>query len=173
MAASAACASMALWRRIDEAPIAEARRLLTECCSATRWVEAMLRRRPFGSHHAIIAVARDAWWSLGPEDWREAFSHHPKIGDLETLRSRFAGTRALSESEQSGMESATDAVLDALARANRDYEERFGYIFIVCATGKSAEAMLALLHGRIMNDPAGEIRIAAEEQMKITAIRLS
>ncbi len=164
---------MALWRRIDEAPLPEARRLLTECCGATRWVDAMLRHRPFGSHHAILVAARDAWWLLGPDDWREAFRHHPKIGDQETLRSRFASTRALSESEQSGVASASDGVLDALARGNLDYEERFGYIFIVCATGKSADEMLQLLRARITNDMATEIHIAAEEQAKITALRLS
>ncbi|MGH9382904.1 MAG: 2-oxo-4-hydroxy-4-carboxy-5-ureidoimidazoline decarboxylase [Vicinamibacterales bacterium] len=164
---------MALWRRIDEAPAAEARRLLTECCGATRWVEAMLRRRPFGSHQAILAAARDMWWSLGPDHWREAFRHHPKIGDKDSLRSKFASTQALSESEQSSVSAASEAVLDALANCNRDYEERFGYIFIVCATGKTAEEMLALLRARIVNDPATEIRVAAEEQAKITAIRLS
>jgi 2-oxo-4-hydroxy-4-carboxy-5-ureidoimidazoline decarboxylase len=164
---------MALWRRIDEAPPAEARRLLAECCGATRWVDAMLRRRPFGSHQAILAAARDVWWGLEPADWREAFAHHPKIGDKDALRAKFASTRALSESEQSGVASASDAVLDALAHGNRDYEERFGYIFIVCATDKSADEMLRLLRARITNDPATEIRTAAEEQAKITAIRLS
>lgn len=164
---------MALWRRIDQAPAADARVLLSECCGATRWVDAMLRRRPFGSHQAIVTVARDVWWSLDSDDWREAFSHHPKIGDKATLQSKFASTRALSESEQSRVESASDDVINALAAGNRDYEERFGYIFIVCATGKSAEEMLALLRARLVNDPATEIRIAADEQAKITALRLS
>jgi 2-oxo-4-hydroxy-4-carboxy-5-ureidoimidazoline decarboxylase len=164
---------MAVWRRIDEASPAEARRLLTACCGATRWVDGMVRRRPFGSHQAILAAARDVWWSLEPGDWREAFTHHPKIGDKEALRGKFENTRALSEAEQSGVSSALDAVLDALAEGNRDYEERFGYIFIVCATGKSAQEMLALLQARITHDPATEIRIAAEEQAKITALRLS
>jgi 2-oxo-4-hydroxy-4-carboxy-5-ureidoimidazoline decarboxylase len=164
---------MALWRRVDGASPSEARELLGECCGATRWVDAMLRRRPFGSHEAILAAARDVWWSLEPGDWREAFTHHPKIGDKAALRSKFAGTRALSESEQSEVASASEAVLDAFAEGNRDYEERFGYIFIVCATGKSAEEMLALLRARMVNDPTIEIRIAAEEQAKITALRLS
>ena len=164
---------MALWRRIDEAAPADARRLLSECCGATRWVAEMLRRRPFGSDEAILAAGRDVWWSLEPSDWREAFTHHPKIGDKEALRSKFADTRALSESEQAEVSSASEAVLDALATGNRDYEERFGFIFIVCATGRGAEEMLALLRARITNDPATEIRIAAEEQANITALRLS
>jgi 2-oxo-4-hydroxy-4-carboxy-5-ureidoimidazoline decarboxylase len=164
---------MALWRRIDSASQDEARRLLTECCGATRWVDGMLKRRPFGSHHAILIAARDVWWSLDMDDWREAFSHHPKIGDADSLRTKFARTRALSESEQSGVGSASAAVLEALARANLDYEERFGYIFIVCATGKTADEMLQLLYARLPNAPATEIGIAAEEQVKITALRLS
>jgi 2-oxo-4-hydroxy-4-carboxy-5-ureidoimidazoline decarboxylase len=164
---------MALWRRIDSASPAEARKLLTECCGATRWVDGMLQRRPFGSHHAILIAARDVWWSLDLNDWREAFSHHPKIGDAESLRSKFAPTRALSESEQSGVAAASGAVLEALARANLDYEERFGYIFIVCASGKTADEMLHLLLARLPNPPATEIGIAAEEQAKITALRLS
>jgi 2-oxo-4-hydroxy-4-carboxy-5-ureidoimidazoline decarboxylase len=164
---------MALWRRIDDASAAEARRLLTECCGSTRWVDAMLRHRPYGSHHAILLAAHDVWWSLEPDDWHEAFSHHPKIGDKEALRSKFDRTRALSESEQSEVGSASDVVLDALASANRDYEERFGYIFIVSASGKTAEEMLEILCARITNDAATEIRVAATEQAKITALRLS
>jgi 2-oxo-4-hydroxy-4-carboxy-5-ureidoimidazoline decarboxylase len=164
---------MALWRRVDEAPSPDARRLLDQCCGSTRWVEGMLRRRPFGSHQQLLADAGDVWRSLGPEDWREAFSHHPQIGDREARRSRFASARGLSEAEQAGVSSASDDTLEALARGNREYRERFGYIFIVCATGKSAGEMLALLQARITNDPAVEIQIAAEEQAKITAIRLS
>jgi 2-oxo-4-hydroxy-4-carboxy-5-ureidoimidazoline decarboxylase len=164
---------MALWQRIDRASAADARRLLSECCGAIRWVDRMLIRRPFGSHQATLDAARDVWWSLDAADWREAFTHHPKIGDTEQLRERFAATHALSESEQAGVVSATDAVLEALAAGNRDYEERFGYIFIVCATGKGALDMLHLLQARLANAPAEEIRVAADEQAKITALRLS
>ena len=133
----------------------------------------MLRRRPFGSHQQLLADAREVWWSLEPLDWREAFTHHPKIGDREVLRSRFASTRGLAETEQAGVASAADDTLDALARGNQAYEDRFGYIFIVCATGKTADEILALLQARMTNDAAPEIRIAAEEQAKITAIRLA
>src|SRR5262245_45502017 len=164
---------MALWRHIDDAPPGQARRLLTECCGSSRWVDRMLRRRPFGSHQQLLANAREVWWSLEPSDWREAFTHHPKIGDREALRSRFASTRGLAEAEQAGVASAADDTLDAFARGNQAYEDRFGYIFIVCATGKSANEMLALLQARMTNDAATEIQIAAEEQAKITSIRLS
>lgn len=163
---------MESWHRIDRASPAEARALLRACCGATRWVERMLARRPFGCRDALQQAARDEWWALSADDWREAFSHHPKIGDREALGARFAGTRDLSENEQAGVTSAPEAVLDALAEGNRAYEGRFGYIFIVCATGKSADEMLALLHERLHHDPQAEIRIAAEEQAKITAIRL-
>ncbi len=161
-----------LWRRLDLANPVEAPTLLTTCCGSTRWVERMLARRPFGSRDALLDAARHEWWALGPDDWRDAFSHHPKIGDGDTLRTRFAATRDLSEKEQAGVTGASEAVLDALAEGNRAYEEKFGYIFIVCATGKSAEEMLALLRERLPNEPEKEIRIAAQEQAKITAIRL-
>lgn len=164
---------MALWRRLDAATAAEASRLLTECCGATRWVERMSRRRPFGSQDALLAAAADEWRTLDPDDWREAFAHHPKIGDRSPVGTSLAATRSLSEDEQAGVRSASEAVRDRLAEANRRYEARFGYIFIVCATGKSADEMLSLLTARLDNDPATEIRIAAAEQEKITAIRLS
>jgi 2-oxo-4-hydroxy-4-carboxy-5-ureidoimidazoline decarboxylase len=163
---------MALWRRLDAATAADASRLLTECCGATRWVERMVRRRPFGRQDALLVAAEDEWRALGPDDWREAFAHHPKIGDRAPLGASFAATRALSDGEQTGVMSASEAVLDALAEGNRRYEERFGYIFIVCATGKSADEMLSLLRARLDHDPATEIRIAAAEQERITAIRL-
>jgi len=158
--------------RLDGAQDAEARRLLTTCCGSSRWVERMMARRPFGSTATLLASARDEWHGLTPDDWREAFAHHPKIGDRATLRAKFASTRHLAEQEQSGVAGASDAVLDALAEGNRGYEEKFGYIFIVCATGKSAEEMLALLQVRLNNRPDVEIHIAAGEQAKITEIRL-
>jgi 2-oxo-4-hydroxy-4-carboxy-5-ureidoimidazoline decarboxylase len=160
------------WRRLDATTSEEARGLLTRCCGSSRWVDRMLACRPFGSRERLLASAREEWFALGQDDWREAFSHHPKIGDRESLQTRFAATRHLSEREQAGVASASDDVLDQLAHANRQYEERFGYIFIVCATGKRADEMLAQLLARLQNDPASEIRIAAEEQAKITALRL-
>ncbi len=160
------------WTRIDRAPASEAQSLLIRCCGSTRWVERMLARRPFGSQYALLSAARDVWFALSPDDWREAFSHHPTIGDREALRARFATTRHLSAPEQAGVAGATDDVLEALAVGNRAYEERFGFIFIVCATGKSAEEMLGLLHGRLGNRADAEIRIAATEQAHITELRL-
>lgn len=132
----------------------------------------MLERRPFGSRDELLVAARDEWFALTPDDWREAFGHHPKIGDRESLRRRFATTAHLSEREQSGVAGASDDVVAALADGNRAYEEKFGYIFIVCATGRTADEMLRMLNERLPNGPADEIKIAAAEQAKITELRL-
>lgn len=155
---------MELWQQIDSSPLEDARSLLTTACGARRWVDRMLIRRPFGSRDALLAVAREEWFSLGEDDWREAFSHHPKIGQKTADR--------LASKEQSRVGDAAADVLTALADGNRAYEDKFGYIFIVCATGRSAEEMLTLLRARLPNAPDTEIRIAAEEQAKITALRL-
>ena len=163
---------MASWRRLDEASAAEARELLRTCCGSTRWVERMERRRPFRDQEVLLSSAAEVWWSLGEDDWREAFTQHPKIGDLDALERRFATTAHLSAVEQRGIEGARSEVLNALSEANRLYEETFGYIFIVCARGRSAEEMLALLRDRLPNDPAVEIRVAAAEQAAITSLRL-
>lgn len=133
----------------------------------------MMARRPFGSHAALVKAARDEWFALSESDWLEAFSHHPRIGDRASLEARFPNTHDLSSKEQSGIGIAGADVLQALAKANTDYFDRFGFIFIVCATGKSAGEMLALLLSRLRNDRETELGIAAEEQAKITALRLT
>ena len=132
----------------------------------------MLALRPFGSVDILTSAARREWFALTAEDWKEAFTHHLKIGDREALRARFPATHQLSEREQAGMGAASDQIIERLAQGNAAYERRFGYIFIVCATGKSAKEMLDLLTSRLQNDPGTEIRIAAEEQAKITELRL-
>lgn len=162
----------AMWREIDAAPDEEARALLSSACGSSRWVDRMRARRPFRSERALLEAARAEWLALTPGDWREAFQQHPAIGDVTSLRQRFPATYHHSAREQAGVASATDDVLARLADGNRRYRERFGYTFIVCATGKSADEMLRLLEARLGNDPAHEIRVAAEEQAKITALRL-
>ncbi len=159
-------------QRLDDADEATACGLLTACCGSSRWVEAMLAHRPFRDRETLCETARRLWFGLTPADWREAFGHHPRIGDRDALRLRFAATRHLSAQEQAGVDGATDEILDALAEANGAYERRFGYIFIVCATGRSANQMLQLLKERLGNDPDLEIRVAAGEQARITEIRL-
>ena len=160
------------WRRLDSISDDEARALLRRCCGATRWVEGIMARRPFGSSGALLEAARDVWFGLGRADWLEAFGHHPKIGDRESLRQRFANTAHLSDREQAGVAGASGDVLTALADGNREYKQKFGYIFIVCATGKTAKEMLGLLRERLPNSPESEIRIAAGEQARITELRL-
>lgn len=158
--------------RLDAADDATAREMLTRCCGATPWVEGMLARRPFAAPAALEAAADEVWFALDEAGWREAFDHHPRIGDVEKLREKFAATADLSESEQAGVTGASNEVLEALAQANRDYEARYGHIFLVCATGKTAAEMLEILRSRMANEPADELRIAAGEQAKITKIRM-
>lgn len=158
--------------RLNRATPEEARAELRRCCGSTRWADAMVAARPFGSRDALLAEAERQWANTGPEDWREAMTHHPRIGDVSKLREKFAATAHWSTQEQRGVAEATDEVIAGLARGNREYEEKFGFIFLVCATGKSAAEMLALLRARLPNPPEVELRVAAAEQAKITRIRL-
>jgi 2-oxo-4-hydroxy-4-carboxy-5-ureidoimidazoline decarboxylase len=149
---------------LDELPAAPAADALRACCGAARWVAEMVARRPYHALDAVLAEADDVWWSLEPRDWLEAFAHHPRIG--ERVASGWAA------GEQAGMHQAEDATRAALAEANREYERRFGHIYIVCATGMTADALLAAARARLDNDPETELRAAAEEQRKITRLRL-
>jgi len=142
----------------------QARAELQRCCGARHWVDAMLAARPFVNDAELLASAERVWWRLGRADWLEAFAHHSRIGER-------AGD-AWSWREQAGMDGAGEDTRRALAQGNRDYEKRFGYVFLICATGKTAEQMLEALRGRLMHDPATELRIAAEEQASITRLRL-
>ena len=145
-------------------PAAEAEAFLRACCGSAEWVRRMMARRPFGSEAAALDVADRIWVSLFPVDWREAFGAHPRIGDRNA--------RGPAAAEQAGARNAPEAVQDALGEANLAYEERFGYIFIVCASGKSAEEMLDLCRRRLDNDPVAELAVSAEEQRKITRLRM-
>jgi len=157
----------------DHLSEAEKRDALFKCCGSTNWVNKMLTVLPAEDLVDLLQDADEQWLQCNEQDWLEAFSHHPKIGDKSSLKEKFASTAAWASNEQSGVNQASDDVIDALAKGNDDYFNKFGFIFIVCATGKSAEEMLALLNARLPNDPEKEIRIAAEEQAKITAIRLN
>jgi 2-oxo-4-hydroxy-4-carboxy-5-ureidoimidazoline decarboxylase len=153
-------------------PEDEATAAFQRCCGSSRWSERMARLRPFTSEEALLDAAERTWWELDRADWLEAFAAHPRIADREALRAKFAATAAWSAREQAGAEGAPEGILQALADGNQQYYDRFGYIFIVCATGKTAEEMLALLRERLTNDPDREIRVAAAEQAKIARIRL-
>jgi 2-oxo-4-hydroxy-4-carboxy-5-ureidoimidazoline decarboxylase len=133
----------------------------------------MIQRRPFDSTAALCAAADTVWESLDRDDYLEAFRGHPRIGaSLEDLATRFESTADWSASEQGAVKGADRATLEALRDGNAAYESRFGFIFIVCATGKTAREMLALLQARIGNEPDAELRLAAAEQGKITKLRL-
>jgi 2-oxo-4-hydroxy-4-carboxy-5-ureidoimidazoline decarboxylase len=158
---------------LNQLPAPDAARALLRCCGAQRWVAAMLERRPFADTPQLMAAAEDAYAKLQPHEYLEAFAHHPQIGaDLGELARKFASTASWSAGEQAGVAAADIATLTALRDRNREYLARFGYIFIVCATGKSAHEMLQLLEARITHDAATELRIAAGEQAKIMRLRL-
>jgi OHCU decarboxylase len=150
---------------------AEAESAFLACCGSRAWAREMTEGRPYADGDELLAAADRVWWSLSPADWREAFAAHPKIGEKKAEGE--VQFRRWSEQEQAGVESAEAALLAELAEANRIYAERFGYSFIVCATGKSAEEMLGLLRSRLGNDPDTELGVAAEEQRKITQLRLA
>ncbi len=163
---------------LNRAPREQATVALAACCGAKRWVEAMVDARPFSNGLSLLVAAERIWQSLGRDDVLEAFSHHPRIGgDLKALREKFAHVEAQSkdwsEGEQSGVAEAAEETLMALRDGNVAYEKRFGHIFIVCASGKTAAEMLALLQARMHNDPDAELAIAAGEQAKITKLRLA
>ncbi len=145
---------------------------LLRCCGASKWALKMMTSRPFPGVEALLACSEKAFEALTPLDWREAFSHHPQIGDIESLRLKFAATSAWAEKEQVGTQAASEAILQELARGNQDYLDKFGFIFIICATGKSAAEMLSALQNRLQNDLETELWNAAEQQKMITRLRL-
>jgi 2-oxo-4-hydroxy-4-carboxy-5-ureidoimidazoline decarboxylase len=154
---------LAQLKALDDDAAAQAFR---RCCGSSRWAARMAQARPFASPQEMSAAADTAWWALGRSDWLEAFAAHPQIGTS-------APVSAWSATEQAGVAGAAERTRQRLAEANQDYRARFGYIFIVCATGKSADEMLDLLETRLHNDPDHELRAAAEEQRKITQLRLT
>ncbi len=144
-----------------------------KCCGSKRWAAKMSAARPFENIEEMVTAADRIWWALDSTDWLEAFNSHPKIGEKKAA-ARVAGqSLSWSETEQSGTRDSTQQTMDQLAQLNREYQKKFGFIYIVCATGKSAEEMLAVLRDRLDNDAATELRNAATEQAKITTLRLN
>ena len=146
--------------------------LLTKCCGSTNWVTKMLTAPMAEDLVNLEDMAEERWYECTEDDWREAFLHHPKIGNIQTLKEKYRDTEEWASNEQSGVGDANQQTLSELATANETYEQKFGFIFIVCATGKSATQMLDILNSRLPNNIATEIKIAAEEQLKITQLRL-
>ncbi len=158
--------------RLNALPAAAAVAELLRACGSRRWAERLAARRPFQGEAGLFAAAEAVFDGLDREDWLEAFRAHPRIGDRAALRARFPTTGAWSEEEQAGAAAAGEEVLAAIEEAQRSYEVRFGHLFIVCASGKSAPEMLALLRARLQDSPGAELAVAAAEQRKITRLRL-
>ena len=158
--------------RLNELPEPDATAEFLKCCGSHTWAKRVATSRPFASLEELCVRATDLWWSVESADWLEAFRSHPKIGEKKAAAEVSNQSQSWSSQEQSGIASAAVSTISELARLNREYEEKFGYIFIVCATGKSSEEMLAILKSRIGNIPNDELRVAAAEQAKITEIRL-
>jgi OHCU decarboxylase len=158
--------------RLNALSADDAQRELLTCCGARAWARRMAEARPFADADELLERADTTWWSLDEDDWREAFRAHPRIGGTKAQAGQTDREQAWSAGEQAGMRAAAEETRDALAEGNAAYEARFGYIYIVCATGRTADEMLDLLQSRLQNDPGTEIRAAAEEQRKITRLRL-
>lgn len=158
--------------RLNSLPRELAKLDFERCCGSSRWAERMLANRPFHTMEDLLSTAEREWAQMQEADWLEAFSHHPKIGDVTSLRKKFAATAQWASGEQASVQQADEATLQQLAAGNTAYENKFGFIFIICATGKSAGEMLASLQQRLPNDRGTELKIAAGEQARITALRL-
>jgi len=157
---------------LDDMPESSAAALLADCCGSSSWVSQMIAARPFRSVDSVLSAADRIWRSLSASDWLEAFAHHPRIGERSGAIPQGERAAAWSADEQAGVATARENVREALAAANERYERRFGYTYIVCATGKTPEEMLTLSRNRLRNAAAAEIQVAAEEQRKITRLRL-
>jgi 2-oxo-4-hydroxy-4-carboxy-5-ureidoimidazoline decarboxylase len=158
--------------QLNSLPATEARQEFLKCCGSQNWAGLMVASRPFKDLAELLNQADRNWWSLTAVDWLDAFRSHPKIGEQKAAEKVTEQARNWSAAEQAGTRDAAQETTEALAAGNREYEQRFGYIFIVCASGKSAAEMLAILRERLNNDPDAELRVAAEEQSKITHLRL-
>ena len=158
--------------RLNALPEREAEAELLKCCGSALWARRMAGERPFHDLQSLLAKADAVWWALDAEDWLEAFSRHPKIGEKEAARTQAEAAREWSQQEQAGTNEADEETKLALAAANREYERKFGYIYIICATGKTANQMLSILKERLQNEADKELRVAAEEQRRITHLRL-
>ena len=157
------------WNRLSPE---DAEKDILRCCGSAAWARALASRRPFENEDFLLAASDEIWRGLRPSDWREAFSQHPRIGERKAPPAASGQSAAWSAEEQQGVGSAPESIRETLAEANREYERRFGRTFIVCASGKLAAEMLDILRHRLHNDEATELGEAAEEQRKITHLRL-
>jgi 2-oxo-4-hydroxy-4-carboxy-5-ureidoimidazoline decarboxylase len=158
--------------RFNSLPAGEAETELLQCCGSKEWARRTIAARPFANFDELSEKAEQVWWSLDSEDWLEAFHSHPKIGGKKAAAPTSDQSKRWSEAEQAAVSTAAQATLTELANLNNQYEKKFGYIFIVCATGKSSDEMLAILRARLENLADQELRNAAAEQARITQLRL-
>jgi 2-oxo-4-hydroxy-4-carboxy-5-ureidoimidazoline decarboxylase len=158
--------------QLNSFTIEQATHTFMQCCTSSTWVNTMVQARPFADRQAIVNQADLAWETLEETDYLEAFEGHPKIGDVSSLRAKYANTKELAGTEQSLVKEANYDVLEVLSQGNVDYQAKFSFIFIVCATGKSAKEMSDLLQARLPNNKAQELVNAAEEQRKIFQLRI-
>jgi OHCU decarboxylase len=159
---------LSAWNKADEEAALDA---MLACCGARRWAAAMVALRPIPNIIDLSAAADRVWSTMEEADWMEAFAGHPRIGERKAAHASKKST-TWSQQEQSLASSAAEGVLKDLAAGNLLYEQRFGFTYVVCATGKSAEEMLAILNRRLGSDRAAELREAAKQQRQITQIRL-
>jgi OHCU decarboxylase len=159
-------------QKLNESPRAEAVQEFLKCCGSEAWAGRMSDERPFHDLDSLLRAADSVWQGLNASDWLEAFGHHPRIGEKKAAQEVSPEARRWSEEEQAAAGASSAEAMRELIAANREYERRFGFIFIVCATGKSTEEMLSLLQERLKNETDKELRVAAEEQRRITNLRL-
>lgn len=145
---------------------------LEQCCASTKWYKTLAAKFPFENEAILQQTADEIWGQCQEADYLEAFAGHPKIGDVNSLAEKFKATKKWAGNEQELVNEASMQVIEALAKGNSDYEKRFGFIFIVFATGKTAQQMLDLLLERLPNPREKELQIAAAEQHKITTLRI-
>jgi 2-oxo-4-hydroxy-4-carboxy-5-ureidoimidazoline decarboxylase len=160
---------LARWNRL---PRNEAEYEILPCCGSREWAQRMAFRRPLADEAELLTAAGEEWRNLGERDWNEAFRSHPRIGETRAAVPAHAQSSEWSAQEQRDAAAAGHAVKIELAEANREYEERFNRIFIVCASGKTAPEILAILRRRLLNDPEAELREAVEQQRQIIELRI-
>ena len=157
--------------KLNNLPLKELYKELGKCCGSSKWIKQMTQQIPFKNEQHIRQCAEECWATCSEIDWLEAFGHHPRIGEKE-IEEKFSSTSGLASSEQSGIAMASKKTISGLVELNDKYFQKFGFIFIIFATGKSAEDMFSELKIRIKNDRKIELKIAAGEQLKIMQLRL-
>ncbi len=150
----------------------DAEQWFSQCCAAPKWFKGMAQARPFTDFDAVIQAAKEIWQQCSTPDFLTAFEAHPMIGDVNSLREKYAATKNMASNEQQSAADADEKTLHNLAATNHEYLNQHGFIFIICASGLSAKTMLHALTLRLKNDTATEIELAAAEQIKITLLRL-